>query len=122
MTWPPKTRCQPTCGERPRNRFTSIGSRSRVPSKSLTAEFMDSPDRRHAMPKCSAPARLAFVSVTLGTKLRSIPVPALARAQADLVFPGPRPQAESPESNGHGECRFAARAAALLRRPGITLD
>ena len=30
ITWPPNTRCQPTCGERPRNRFTSSGSRSRI--------------------------------------------------------------------------------------------
>ena len=30
ITWPPNTRCQPTCGERPRNRFTSSGSRSRM--------------------------------------------------------------------------------------------
>ena len=29
ITWPPNTRCQPTCGERPRNRLTSSGSRSR---------------------------------------------------------------------------------------------
>src|ERR1700688_4574232 len=30
MTWPPNTRCQRDCGERPRNRFTSSGSRSRM--------------------------------------------------------------------------------------------
>src|SRR5665213_110645 len=29
ITWPPNTRCQPVCGESPRNRLMSSGSRSR---------------------------------------------------------------------------------------------
>src|SRR5215467_245051 len=40
MTCPPNTRCQPLCGERPRNRFTSSGSRSRMSRRSWTAEDM----------------------------------------------------------------------------------
>src|SRR5262249_43353809 len=40
ITWPPKTRCQPTWGDRPRKRFTSRGSRSRILSRSWTAEDM----------------------------------------------------------------------------------
>ena len=40
ITWPPNTRCQPACGERPRNRFRSSGSRSRMSSRSWTAEDM----------------------------------------------------------------------------------
>src|SRR5262249_38513801 len=38
ITWPPNTRCQPTCGLRPRNRFTSSCSRSRIVSRSAIAE------------------------------------------------------------------------------------
>ena len=38
ITWPPNTRCQPACGERPRNRLTSSCSRSRISSRSWTAD------------------------------------------------------------------------------------
>ena len=37
ITCPPNTRCQPDCGLRPRNRFTSSGSRSRMLKSSSTA-------------------------------------------------------------------------------------
>src|SRR5215469_13132429 len=60
MTWPPKTRCQPTCGERPRNRFTSIGSRSRMASRSFTAEVIDRPNLRHPVSKRDAQTDLAI--------------------------------------------------------------
>ena len=33
ITWPPNTRCQPICGERPRNRFSSSVPRSRMSSE-----------------------------------------------------------------------------------------
>ena len=38
ITWPPNTRCQPTCGLRPRKRFSSSCSRSSMASNSATAE------------------------------------------------------------------------------------
>src|SRR5262249_16384979 len=38
IAWPPNTRCHPTCGERPRNRFTSSCSRSRMARRSWTAD------------------------------------------------------------------------------------
>src|ERR1039458_9732397 len=37
ITWPPNTRCQPTCGLLPRNKSTSSRSRSRRLSRSWTA-------------------------------------------------------------------------------------
>src|SRR5262245_60587529 len=55
MTWPPNTRCQPTWGERPRNRFTSSGSRSRMLSRSWTAEDMVNSVR---VAVCAQPAML----------------------------------------------------------------
>src|SRR6516164_308759 len=38
ITCPPNTRCQPTCGERPRNKFSSSRSRSRMARRSWTAD------------------------------------------------------------------------------------
>src|SRR5579871_6845185 len=35
ITWPPNTRCQLVFGLLPRNRFTSIGSMSRMASRSI---------------------------------------------------------------------------------------
>src|SRR5580704_17697278 len=48
ITWPPNTRCQPCCGERPRNRFTSIGSRSRMARRSWTADVIGDVSAGHS--------------------------------------------------------------------------
>src|SRR5208283_4113951 len=58
MTWPPNTRCQRDCGERPRNRFTSNGSRSRMARTSCRAEGMREVQSMLAKPRQSPAAMI----------------------------------------------------------------
>src|SRR5215475_6725832 len=51
ITWPPNTRCHPTYGLRPRNRFTSSGSRSRMDTSSWTADI-DRLRCSRSLPRC----------------------------------------------------------------------
>src|SRR5471032_2282261 len=97
-TWPPNTRCHPTCGELPRNRFMSNSSRSRMFRSSWTASDM----RRARIPAVKVSAQPAM----LGRILQGI-VMAKALKQhnkTDLVV---------------GGAGFAGLALAIALRQGL---
>src|SRR5260370_34238970 len=89
ITWPPNTRCQPACGLRPRKRFTSSGSRSRISRTALTASDMDRPrqDRDHAIARNERMdvliAGAGFAGLALASALRQSREPAFSVAIAD---------------------------------------
>src|SRR4249919_2330865 len=97
ITWPPNTRCQPTCGERPRNRFTSSGSRSRILSRSWTAEDME----RHRK------------------EVKRRPQPAMLRRDFQGILMDKRGPAHQRTDVVIGGAGFAGLAQAIALRQGL---
>src|SRR4249919_2310927 len=97
ITWPPNTRCQPTCGERPRNRFTSSGSRSRILSRSWTAEDME----RHRK------------------EVKRRPQPAMLRRDFQGILMDKRGPAHQRTDVVIGGAGFAGLALAIALRQGL---